>query len=252
MITLLGPSQSPQIKIVAEGCDPCSSVKKCVSQVVVPQGEVITSVVVNVNGQNLIITIPDGSDPVAIITSELVPYALVQQGDITNVVDPNTNESTLTLTGQVHLVAVFANTEILATLMCDIVTECTYKLYAPGGSGDILNVDANTYNIPDFTIGTTLIGDVLAFYQSVFTSGVLVNVAENLVLGKYEVTLVYAGEHQIGINIGGSVTNQIQCGCKSIYTDLNTYPVFKVAESFKVAPVKADAIETKKAKTPNK
>lgn len=228
MITLLGPSQSPQIKIVAEGCDPCSSVKKCVSQVVVPKGEVITLVVVNVNGQNLIITIPDGSDPVAIITSELVPYALVQQGDITNVVDPNTNESTLTLTGQVHLVAVFGNKEISATLMCDVVTECTYKLYVPGGPGQILNVDTNTYNIPDFTIGTTPIGDVLAFYQSVFIAGVVVTVTENTVIGKYEVSLTYAGNHQISVTSGSSTTNQMQCGCNSLYVDLNKYDVFTI------------------------
>ena len=229
MITLLGPSQSPQIKIVAEGCDPCSSVKKCVSQVVVPQGEVITSVVVNVNGQNLIITIPDGSDPVAIITSELVPYALVQQGDITNVLDQDTNETILTLFGQAHLVAVFADSgELTATLMCDVVTECTYKLYVPGGPGQILNVDTNTYNIPDFTIGTTPIGDVLAFYQSVFIAGVVVTVTENTVIGKYEVSLTYAGNHQISVTSGSSTTNQMQCGCNSLYVDLNKYDVFTI------------------------
>ena len=229
MITLLGPSQSPQIKIVAEGCDPCSSVKKCVSQVVVPQGEVITSVVVNVNGQNLIITIPDGSDPVAIITSELVPYALVQQGDITYVLDQDTNETILTLFGQAHLVAVFADSgELTATLMCDVVTECTYKLYVPGGPGQILNVDTNTYNIPDFTIGTTPIGDVLAFYQSVFIAGVVVTVTENTVIGKYEVSLTYAGNHQISVTSGSSTTNQMQCGCNSLYVDLNKYDVFTI------------------------
>lgn len=229
MITLLGPSQSPQIKIVAEGCDPCSSVKKCVSQVVVPKGEVITSVVVNVNGQNLIITIPDGSDPVAIITSELAPYALVQQGDITYVLDQDTNETILTLFGQAHLVAVFADSgELTATLMCDVVTECTYKLYVPGGPGQILNVDTNTYNIPDFTIGTTPIGDVLAFYQSVFIAGVVVTVTENTVIGKYEVSLTYAGNHQISVTSGSSTTNQMQCGCNSLYVDLNKYDVFTI------------------------
>ena len=229
MITLLGPSQSPQIKIVAEGCDPCSSVKKCVSQVVVPNGEVITSVVVNVNGQNLIIRIPDGSDPVAIITSELAPYALVQQGDITYVLDQDTNETILTLFGQAHLVAVFADSgELTATLMCDVVTECTYKLYVPGGPGQILNVDTNTYNIPDFTIGTTPIGDVLAFYQSVFIAGVVVTVTENTVIGKYEVSLTYAGNHQISVTSGSSTTNQMQCGCNSLYVDLNKYDVFTI------------------------
>jgi hypothetical protein len=248
MITLLGPSQSPQIKIVAEGCDPCANVKNCVSKVIVPQGEAISSVVVNVNGENIIITVPTGGDPASLIAEALVPYALVGQGDITYVLDQDTNETILTLFGQAHLVAVFADSgEVTATLMCDIVTECTYKLYVPGGLGQILNVDSNTYNILDFTIGTTPIGDVVAFYQSVFTSGVVVTVTENTVIGKYEVSLTYAGNHQISFTSGGSTTSQIQCSCKSLYVDLNNYDVFTIAASFKVSP-KKEAIDSKTKK----
>jgi hypothetical protein len=134
MITLLGPSHSPQIKIVAEGCDPCVNVKRCVSKVVVPKGENILQVVLNINGQSHVIQIPDGGDPIAAIIAYLEPFALFTQGDFTYVLDQNTNETILTLIGQVYLVAVFADSgELTATLMCDVVTECTYKLYVTGG-----------------------------------------------------------------------------------------------------------------------
>ena len=229
MIALLGPSQSPQIKIVAEGCDPCVNVKRCVSKVVVPKDETILQVVLNINGQSHVIQIPDGGDPIATITAYLTPFALFAQGDFTYVLDQNTGETILTLMGQVYLVAVFSESgEVAATLMCDIVTECTYKQYVPGGPGQILNVDSNTYNIPDFTIGITPIGDVLAFYQSVFIAGVVVTVTENTVIGKYEVSLTYAGNHQISVTSGSSTTNQMQCGCNSLYVDLNKYNVFTI------------------------